>query len=159
MSVWTFCAASWSIARDGVGRTIRIQWVSTFDFTSSAISQSIYQGAFAFFGPGKFGNLYTSLNHPAAKGYLHFAGEAISVRHAWVEGALDSAWRAVYEMLLFPAFQSYQAKFFANWGENPEWIKQSATHAPGKIPAGKDSLVLEHLALTHPYLFWKSLLF
>ena len=51
-------------------------------------------GAFAFFGPGNFGNAYTSLTLPAADGRLHFAGEAISVRHAWVEGALDSAWRA-----------------------------------------------------------------
>ncbi|KAG2029886.1 hypothetical protein BDR03DRAFT_936773 [Suillus americanus] len=81
-------------------------------------------GAFAFFGPGKFGNLYTSLNNPAAGGYLHFAGEAISVRHAWVEGALDSAWRAVHEMLVFPAFASYRDKFFKNWGVNPEWVTQ-----------------------------------
>ncbi|KIK36101.1 hypothetical protein CY34DRAFT_16609 [Suillus luteus UH-Slu-Lm8-n1] len=46
-------------------------------------------GAFAFFGPGKFGDLYTSLNNPAAGGYLHFGGKAISVRHVWVEGVLD----------------------------------------------------------------------
>lgn len=41
-------------------------------------------GAFAHFGPGKFEDLYDSLNSPAAKGRLHFAGEAISVRHAYV---------------------------------------------------------------------------
>ena len=114
----------------------------------------IRQGAFAFFGPGKFESLYTSLNNPAAKGHLHFAGEAISVRHAWVVGALDSAWRAVHEMLLFPAFQSYQEKFFKNWGLNPEWIKASAApRAPGDVLNPKDNLVLEHLALTHPHLF------
>ncbi|KAG1828214.1 hypothetical protein EV424DRAFT_1471276 [Suillus variegatus] len=49
-------------------------------------------GTFAFFGPGKFGDLYTSLNNPAAGGYLHFGGKAISVQHVWVEGVLDSAW-------------------------------------------------------------------
>ena len=39
-------------------------------------------GAFAFFGPGEFEDLYTSLNFPAAKNHLHFAGEALSTRHA-----------------------------------------------------------------------------
>lgn len=42
------------------------------------------------FVPGNFGNIYTSLNNPAVKGFLHFAGEAISVRHAWVKGTLDN---------------------------------------------------------------------
>jgi hypothetical protein len=31
---------------------------------------------------------------------LHFAGEATSVHHAWVAGALASAWRAVAEILI-----------------------------------------------------------
>lgn len=39
-------------------------------------------GAFAFFGPGDYQDLYTSLNRPAADNKLHFAGEALSVRHA-----------------------------------------------------------------------------
>ncbi|KAG9124881.1 hypothetical protein FRC07_009897 [Ceratobasidium sp. 392] len=135
-------------------------------------------GAFAFFGPGKFENLYTSLTTPAAKGYLHFAGEAISVRHAWVEGALDSAWRAVHEMLWFPGFEDYRAKFYANWGSNPEWVKSSSVARaprsapiPGKpsafpsVPRNKaelpaqptlpptEDLVFQHMALTNPDLF------
>jgi monoamine oxidase len=121
------------------------------------LTDILLQGAFAFFGPGKFGNLYTSLNNPAAGGYLHFAGEAISIRHAWVEGALDSAWRAVHEMLCFPAFQSYRTKFFENWGVNPEWVTQSAFKAPpdrrGGEPEPQDDLVWEHIVLTHPELF------
>ncbi|KAF8435776.1 hypothetical protein L210DRAFT_3648445 [Boletus edulis BED1] len=56
-------------------------------------------GAFAFFSPGEFEDLYTSLNAPAANNRLHFAGEALSTRHAWVVGALDSAWKAVYQYL------------------------------------------------------------
>ena len=43
-----------------------------------------FAGAFAQFGPGEFESLYDSLNSPAAKGRLHFAGEALSVRHACV---------------------------------------------------------------------------
>ncbi|KAH7922347.1 amine oxidase [Leucogyrophana mollusca] len=108
-------------------------------------------GAFAFFGPGKFENLYLSLNTPAAKGYFHFAGEAISVRHAWVEGALDSAWRAVHEMLLFPAFEKYREKFYQNWGMNPEWLKSSHRYSRG-IPKVSDSLLYEHIARMHPTL-------
>lgn len=64
------------------------------------------RGAFALFGPGQFGStdktgfsLFSSLKSPAAKGRLHFAGEATSVHHAWVVGALNSAWRAVYNAL------------------------------------------------------------
>ena len=64
------------------------------------------RGAFALFGPGQFGtandktSLFSSLKAPAAKGRLHIAGEATSVHHAWVLGALNSAWRAVYNVLL-----------------------------------------------------------
>ena len=107
-------------------------------------------GAFAFFGPGKFRNLYISLNSPAAKGHLHFAGEAISTRHAWVEGALDSAWRAVSEMLMFPGFEGYRDKFYANWGMNPEWLKSSSKYKEGDgTPGVDDNLLFEHVALTH----------
>ncbi|KDR80293.1 hypothetical protein GALMADRAFT_242628 [Galerina marginata CBS 339.88] len=99
-------------------------------------------GAYAFFGPGKFQNPYTSLNTPAANGFLHFAGEAISVRHAWVEGALDSAWRAVREMLYFSGFTDEQRqRFFDNWGANEEWVKQD------------DDLLFKHLAHMKPELF------
>ena len=41
-----------------------------------------YIGAFAFFGPGQFGDLYTALSRPAADNKLHFAGDALSIRHA-----------------------------------------------------------------------------
>jgi len=63
------------------------------------------RGAFALFGPGQFGHpnetnsLFASMKMPAAGGYLHLAGEATSVHHAWVLGALNSAWRAVYSAL------------------------------------------------------------
>jgi len=42
----------------------------------------VMSGAFAFFGPGDFGDMYTALSRPAANNRLHFAGEALSVRHA-----------------------------------------------------------------------------
>ncbi|KAH7332676.1 flavin-containing amine oxidoreductase-domain containing protein [Rhizoctonia solani] len=120
-------------------------------------------GAFAFFGPSKFGSLYKSLTIPAAKGRLHFAGEAVSVRHAWVEGALDSAWRAVSELLVFPGYQQYKEKFYKNWGINEEWIdtpKSGDTSAGGKFPILKSGkleinhdLILRHMAFMQPELF------
>ncbi|KAG1869401.1 hypothetical protein DFJ58DRAFT_765921 [Suillus subalutaceus] len=42
----------------------------------------LVMGAFGFFGPGDFQALYTSLTVPNANKRLHFAGEAISTRHA-----------------------------------------------------------------------------
>ncbi|KAG8985254.1 hypothetical protein FRB90_004851 [Tulasnella sp. 427] len=79
------------------------------------------QGAFAFFGPGEFPRLYKSLTRAAAGGRLHFAGEALSTRHAWVVGALDSAWRAVKEMLWI-SYPQLIRRFETLWGNNEEWI-------------------------------------
>ncbi|KAF8153859.1 hypothetical protein B0H34DRAFT_661915 [Crassisporium funariophilum] len=79
-------------------------------------------GAFAFYGPGDFEDMYTSLNRPAGNNRLHFAGEALSVRHAWVVGALDSAWRAVYSYLSLTDPGKIDS-FFGMWGKNPEWFE------------------------------------
>ncbi|CAE6481563.1 unnamed protein product [Rhizoctonia solani] len=54
-------------------------------------------GAFALFGPAQFTQLYRQLTRPAF-GKLHFAGEATSVHHAWVVGALYSAFRCLVEV-------------------------------------------------------------
>ena len=40
------------------------------------------KGAFAFFGPGQFGPMYTEVTQPAADFLLHFAGEGTSTNHA-----------------------------------------------------------------------------
>ncbi|CAG7850867.1 Putative bifunctional amine oxidase DDB_G0291301 Includes: RecName: Full=Putative sarcosine oxidase; Short=PSO; Includes: RecName: Full=Putative L-amino-acid oxidase [Serendipita indica DSM 11827] len=56
-------------------------------------------GAFALFGPGQFSTLYPEVTQPMG-GRLHFAGEATSVHHAWVVGALNSALRTIIEILL-----------------------------------------------------------
>lgn len=78
------------------------------------------RGAFALFGPAQFGHpgdqqsLFASVKAPAARGLFHIAGEATSVHHAWVLGALNSAWRAVYNALIHrPADR---AKLIENWG-------------------------------------------
>ncbi|KAF5325024.1 hypothetical protein D9619_010095 [Psilocybe cf. subviscida] len=78
------------------------------------------RGAFAHFGPGQFGHhgdrysLFASLKAPAAQGKFHIAGEATSVHHAWVLGALNSAWRAVYNAL--HQYPQKQTELINLWG-------------------------------------------
>ncbi|KIM24008.1 hypothetical protein M408DRAFT_17753 [Serendipita vermifera MAFF 305830] len=119
-------------------------------------------GAFAFFGPGKFKSPYVSLNAPAAAERLYLASEAISIRHAWVEGALDSAWVSVAQ-LLFRMARKHEipedllTKFQKNWPRNPEWLSDSSssglerhTKQKGEEDLFKDeSLLRQHFVLAH----------
>lgn len=66
-----------------------------WDWCSSEFSM----GAFALFGPSQFTQLYPELTKPAF-GKLHFAGEAASVHHAWIVGALSSAFRALCQVFM-----------------------------------------------------------
>ena len=58
------------------------------------------RGAFALFNPGQFYEMFPSISRPAGEGLLHFAGEATSVHHGWIAGAIASAYRAVAEILI-----------------------------------------------------------
>ena len=95
---------------------------------------------------------------PAANGRLHFAGEALSVRHAWIEGALDSAWRAIYAILLDrERFTDKQRKaFFERWGTNPEWIGKPQLEKEPERSDGDEfaksfwgSLLIKHSLANH----------
>jgi hypothetical protein len=44
--------------------------------------------------------MFPAISRPAGGGYLHFAGEATSVHHAWISGAIASAYRSVLEILI-----------------------------------------------------------
>ena len=54
-------------------------------------------GAFAYFGPGQFHNMYPWIVRNHGKHII--IGEAASAHHAWVVGALESAVRGVYQFL------------------------------------------------------------
>lgn len=54
-------------------------------------------GAFAWFQPGQHTMLHRHVIAP--EGRVHFAGEHASLTHTWIQGALESALRAVREML------------------------------------------------------------
>lgn len=112
-------------------------------------------GAFAFFGPGDFQEFYQVMSMPATNKRLHFAGEALSTRHAWVVGALDSAWRAVHEYLICSGlYPSLGKKFFELWGRNLEWTRTTPV-APEEVKSFPDTTKapeehdLDNLLLTH----------
>ncbi|KLP10574.1 related to L-amino-acid oxidase [Fusarium fujikuroi] len=60
-------------------------------------------GAFAYFGPSQFSNMWSEIIKPNAYGQLYLIGEASSSHHAWIVGALESVIRAVY--LMFEGLQ------------------------------------------------------
>ncbi|OAX37381.1 FAD/NAD(P)-binding domain-containing protein [Rhizopogon vinicolor AM-OR11-026] len=92
-------------------------------------------GSFALFGPGQFSHLYPYLVRPAADGRLHFAGEASSVHHAWVVGALESAQRAVILSLLRFGRQDLAKKVEERWGpvSELEWEGQGTAHVQAML--------------------------
>lgn len=73
-------------------------------------NEEFSRGAFAHYTPGQFGELFPYITRPAGGGRLHFAGEATSVHHAWVTGALASAWRSVAEILILDGWSTDEVK-------------------------------------------------
>ena len=57
-------------------------------------------GAFALFGPGQFGNTYPHFQTGQCNNKFWICGEAVSAHHAWISGALDSAYTALSSWLL-----------------------------------------------------------
>ena len=82
-----------------------------YDWYGSAYSN----GAFAIFGPGEFSSLLPWLLTPAVSGHMHFAGEALSSGHAWIIGAVNSAWRTVYEILCTEGMEEKKKQFIEQW--------------------------------------------
>ncbi|KAF9875231.1 l-amino acid oxidase [Colletotrichum karsti] len=72
-------------------------------------------GAFAIFGPGQFSSVLPWLMMPAADGHMHFAGEALSSGHAWIIGAVNSAWRSVFEILSTEGLEDKKKEFIEKW--------------------------------------------
>ncbi|KAM5361872.1 hypothetical protein ACJA88_014290 [Fusarium oxysporum] len=82
-----------------------------YDWYGSAYSN----GGFAMFSPGQFSSLMPWLMRPAAEGHMHFAGEALSSGHAWIIGAVNSAWRTVYEILCTEGLEEKKKQFIKQW--------------------------------------------
>ncbi|KFY35840.1 hypothetical protein V494_05565 [Pseudogymnoascus sp. VKM F-4513 (FW-928)] len=73
-------------------------------------------GAFAIFSPGQYHDVMPSLMVPAENGHLHFGGEALSSGHAWVIGAVNSAYRTVLEVLKTEERDDLIEKLVQTWG-------------------------------------------
>ncbi|KFZ00613.1 hypothetical protein V501_10597 [Pseudogymnoascus sp. VKM F-4519 (FW-2642)] len=73
-------------------------------------------GAFAIFSAGQYYNVMPSLMMPAENGHLHFGGEALSSGHAWVIGAINSAYRTVLEVLKTEERDDLIEKLVQTWG-------------------------------------------
>lgn len=58
-------------------------------------------GAFAFFAPGDHARYMSAMRQsfPREKPRVFFAGEHLSVAHAWLQGAIDTALKAVQQIL------------------------------------------------------------
>jgi monoamine oxidase len=70
-------------------------------YTGRGQTQSWLRNRYAFgeaavFYPSQFTDLHAAI--PAPEGRVHFAGEHTSLKHSWIEGALESAVRAALEV-------------------------------------------------------------
>jgi monoamine oxidase len=68
--------------------------------TSQVWSADSFSGgsAFAYFGPMQKTRLFSAMIEPDWNGVAHFCGEHSSYSHGWIEGALESALRATYQV-------------------------------------------------------------
>ena len=81
------------------------------------------------FGPAEFSTVMPSLLKPAFDGKVHFVGEALSSGHAWIIGAVNSAYRTVLEVLAVEKRDDLIEKLVELWGTVDEvelgWYKHS----------------------------------
>lgn len=80
------------------GKDIRSDFVA--GSTADWLMEEHAKGAFALFDPGQEREIATII--PKVEGLIHFAGEHTSLRHAWIEGALESALRVAMEINVQP---------------------------------------------------------
>ncbi|KAI0951722.1 hypothetical protein AcV7_007740 [Taiwanofungus camphoratus] len=116
---------------------LKEQWVAHHAW--SWTNDPYTMGAYGFFGPGQFANVYQNLTRPAAKGRLHFGGETVSTRHAWVVGALDASWRTVRE-ILNSSYPHLIPKFEQEWGSEEDWSTERILRQLAISMAGKEVL-------------------
>lgn len=67
--------------------------------------------------------------------------------YSWVVGALDSAWKAVYQYLKVTGQDDKIEKFKEIWGENVEWTGKSTLVDPVQGGGPGPDLLDEHLGL------------
>ena len=85
-------------ALDGVsaihGEHIRQYYIQ--GATQSWLEDNYAYGEAAIFAPGQLEHLHPHI--AGSEGNVHFAGEHTSLKHAWIEGAMDSGIRTALEV-------------------------------------------------------------
>ncbi|KAF2148559.1 FAD/NAD(P)-binding domain-containing protein [Myriangium duriaei CBS 260.36] len=101
-------------------------------------------GGFALFGPGQFSDQYVQFTKPSCGNKFWICGEAVSAHHAWISGALDSAYHAVFTWMGGNRDRKGQKA-----------LKESSLGGgPGKHPAEVDETLVWHtlrIALDNRY--------
>jgi len=105
---WADDAARWDSMNDGERYAYALRGLAALHgrrveafYTGMGKTQSWLRNRFAFgeaavFMPWQLTQFH--LDIPAPEGPIHFAGEHTSLKHAWVEGAIESAVRAALEV-------------------------------------------------------------
>ena len=94
-------------------------------------------GAFALFGPGQFKNVYPAFQDLFCNDKFAMCGEALSAHHAWISGALDSAY------VTMCAFLTAQGR-----GDHVDMLKKSNFGGgPGKHAEELDEELLKWTVL------------
>ena len=81
------------------GKVVRDEYLSAY-FAFDWNNNPLAMGAFPLFGPGQFNTLYPDLIKAEVNGTMHFGGDAASVHHGWIKGALNAGYRTVMEILM-----------------------------------------------------------
>ncbi|RYP22019.1 hypothetical protein DL765_001925 [Monosporascus sp. GIB2] len=67
-------------------------------------------GHVASLAPDQFATFFGDMHIPVAEGRLVFAGEIVSIYHGWIVAALNSAYVAVYKLLLSELFRNIRTR-------------------------------------------------
>jgi hypothetical protein len=101
------------------GEVVKKEYIKKY-FIMDWNDNPLSMGAYSSFGPGQFMTLYRSMIKSEVNGYMHFAGEATSVHHGWILGAINSAYRTVKEILMKENMKDKLHEFSQMWGEVDE---------------------------------------
>lgn len=98
------------------GPVVREQHLAGGNFSHCWSHDPYAMGGSVLFAPNQFGLHFEGLISSALENRLHFAGEAASVHHSWAVGALNSAYRAVAQVLVAEGLTQHLAQLVVRWG-------------------------------------------
>ncbi|KAK3942457.1 hypothetical protein QBC46DRAFT_283661 [Diplogelasinospora grovesii] len=109
-----------------------------------AWSQDPYTGgAFALFGPGQFKGVYPHFQELYCNNKFAMCGEALSAHHAWISGAVDSAYAMVLKFFLAHDMPRQAAElkagpFGGGQGVHPDEVDEALLQWTVKLSEGGD---------------------